>query len=91
MNTFKHSGDIGDIIFSLPTIKALGGGKLYLDPEGGESSPYVKWMHKTRTKLNAKTIESLRPVLELQQHLLVTRARGGRRDERGAPGGTPAP
>ncbi len=28
--TFKHSGNLGDIIFSLPTIIALGGGKLYL-------------------------------------------------------------
>jgi|SRR6056300_411272 hypothetical protein len=69
MKTFKHSGDIGDIIFSLPTIRALGGGKLYLDPEGGESSPYVRWMHKTRTKLNIKTIESLKPLLELQPYI----------------------
>lgn len=28
--SFKHSGDLGDILFSLPTIKALGGGSLYL-------------------------------------------------------------
>jgi hypothetical protein len=28
--TFKHSGATGDIIFSLPTIKALGGGRLYI-------------------------------------------------------------
>jgi len=30
MNNFFHSGDTGDIIFSLPTIKAMGGGKLYI-------------------------------------------------------------
>jgi len=30
--TFMHSGDMGDIIYSLPVIKALGGGKIYLDP-----------------------------------------------------------
>lgn len=30
MITFKHSGATGDIIFSLPTIKALGGGRLYI-------------------------------------------------------------
>ena len=29
---FKHSGDLGDIIYSLPTVKALGGGVLYLNP-----------------------------------------------------------
>jgi hypothetical protein len=31
-NTFWHAGDIGDIIYSLPTIRFLGGGKLYLCP-----------------------------------------------------------
>ena len=30
MNEFFHSGATGDIIFSLPTIKAMGGGKLYI-------------------------------------------------------------
>jgi len=33
MKTFKHNGLSGDIIYSLPTIKALGGGILYLNPE----------------------------------------------------------
>lgn len=28
--TFLHSGNLGDIIYSLPTIKALGGGTLYI-------------------------------------------------------------
>lgn len=31
MKTFKHSGELGDIVYSLPTIKALGGGILYLN------------------------------------------------------------
>ncbi|MFA4990575.1 MAG: hypothetical protein WC579_01525 [Candidatus Paceibacterota bacterium] len=31
MKTFKHSGDCGDIIYSLPAIRELGGGILYLD------------------------------------------------------------
>jgi hypothetical protein len=30
MKTFKHMGKIGDVIFSLPTIRELGGGILYL-------------------------------------------------------------
>ncbi len=30
IKTFKHNGNCGDIIFSLPTIIALGGGKLYI-------------------------------------------------------------
>lgn len=31
MNTFYHSGKLGDIIYSLPTIHALGGGSLILN------------------------------------------------------------
>jgi len=30
MNTFKHRGAMGDIIYALPTIHALGGGILYI-------------------------------------------------------------
>src|ERR1043165_8558277 len=30
MKTFRHGGKIGDTIFSLPTIRELGGGILYL-------------------------------------------------------------
>jgi hypothetical protein len=48
---FKHSGDLGDIIFSLPVIRALGGGVLFLDPDGGQSSPLVNWAGATSTKL----------------------------------------
>ena len=70
MKTFKHSGDMGDIIFSLPTIAALGGGVLYLDPDGGESSPLVKWADVTRTKLNQTLIEQLTPFLEAQSGIV---------------------
>ncbi|MEW5894793.1 MAG: hypothetical protein AB1650_03380 [Candidatus Omnitrophota bacterium] len=31
MKTFKHSGNLGDIIYSLPAVQALGGGELYLN------------------------------------------------------------
>jgi hypothetical protein len=31
MNSFRHSGKLGDIIYSLPTVKALGGGIFYVD------------------------------------------------------------
>lgn len=69
MNTFKHSGDLGDIIFSLPTIRALGGGVLYLDPDGGLSSPLVKWADRKKTKLTQASIKSLIPVLEQQDYI----------------------
>jgi len=32
MINFKHSGATGDLIFSLPTIRAMGGGDLYIFP-----------------------------------------------------------
>ncbi len=33
VKTFKHSGNLGDIIYSLPTIIALGGGKLFISKD----------------------------------------------------------
>ncbi len=36
MAKFYHAGDLGDIIFSLPTIRALGGGRLVLSPHLGD-------------------------------------------------------
>lgn len=63
MPTFKHSGDLGDIIFALPTIRAMGGGVLLLDPTGGEGEI------ARRTKLTDAGIEFLRPLLERQPYL----------------------
>lgn len=42
MNEFFHSGATGDIIFSLPTIKAMGGGKLYISNFDKQRSESVK-------------------------------------------------
>jgi hypothetical protein len=67
--TFKHSGDLGDIIFSLPAVRALGGGVLYLDPEGGLSSSIVGYADKYHTKLNADSIDSIKPVLLKQPYI----------------------
>lgn len=69
--TFKHSGDLGDIIFSLPTIRAAGGGILYIDPKGGEDEPLVSWGGGlfTHTKINKKSIESIKPLLEFQEYI----------------------
>lgn len=33
VHTFKHSGRLGDIVYALPAIRALGGGRLLLDPD----------------------------------------------------------
>lgn len=69
MNSFKHSGDMGDIIYSLPTIRALGGGVLYLDPDGGQAEPLVNWPNHTNTKLNPGSIAALKPLLDRQDYI----------------------
>jgi hypothetical protein len=70
MSTFKHSGDTGDIIFSLPTIRALGGGILYLDPNGGKDEPLVKGTDQgDRTKLSMASIMSIASVLKAQPYI----------------------
>lgn len=69
MKTFKHSGDLGDIIYSLPTIKALGGGVLYLDPTGGLTDPLVAWGRRSNTSLNEKAIGRLKPLLDQQSYI----------------------
>lgn len=67
---FKHSGDVGDIIMSLPTIKALGGGDLYLDPLGGKNEPLVQGTDQgDTTKLNFNSIENLKELLQIQPYI----------------------
>lgn len=34
--SFRHSGNLGDIIYSLPTVIAFGGGDLYIDERRGD-------------------------------------------------------
>ncbi len=38
LRTFRHSGKAGDLIYSLPTLKALGGGILYVPENTHESA-----------------------------------------------------
>ena len=49
INTYKHSGSCGDIILSLPTVIASGGGEYYPNPDFAkrlgrllEAQPYLK-------------------------------------------------
>lgn len=41
MSSFKHSGDAGDVVYSLCAVKALGGGTLYLADEKGVRVPFT--------------------------------------------------
>jgi hypothetical protein len=78
-NTFKHSGALGDLIYSLPTMRALGGGILYLDPAGGKDEPLIKDPRtgKTRTPFTAQIIESVIPLLLLQDYIHEVRLWSG--------------
>ena len=55
MPTFFHSGDAGDVIYAIPTMRALGGGALYFD-----SRPW------TRSRFGSALLRALRPLLEEQ-------------------------
>jgi SAM-dependent methyltransferase len=61
---FYHSGDIGDIIYSLPTVRVMGGGILLLGPEMRQDVQVS--VRKTMTR---QTVEWLRPLLELQAYV----------------------
>lgn len=61
---FYMSGDLGDIIYTLPTIQALGGGKLCIGP--ARDHPRY-WLREPMTLVRYKWIE---PLLELQQGYL---------------------
>lgn len=68
--TFKHSGDMGDIIYSLATIKRLGGGTLYLDITGGADEPTCKAQCiDGKTKFNKTSYEFIKPVIEVQDYI----------------------
>jgi hypothetical protein len=59
MNWFGHSGDLGDVIYALPTVMAAGGGVLYLYHQRG----------KTWHGMDANRAASLRPLLLLQPYI----------------------
>lgn len=67
MNTFKHSGDLGDIIYSMPTIKALGGGTIYLNP--GKQLPKPISGIPTKKFNSEVPINMVRPLLEAQDYI----------------------
>lgn len=61
--TFKHAGDVGDIIYSLPTIRALGGGVLALHSE--------RWTREPMT--SDSKAQSLRALLITQPYITEVR------------------
>lgn len=70
MKTFKHSGDIGDILYSLPVIKRMGGGVLYLDTSGGAAEiACINQCIDKKTKFNKDGFLFLEPLLKVQPYI----------------------
>lgn len=63
MNIFSHSGDIGDIIYSLPAIKAKGGGELVL----------FNYPGRTYQPMTKERYDSLQPLLDFQPYIYKSR------------------
>jgi len=82
MNTFKHSGAFGDLIYSLSLVQHLGGGEFHIHLDqinwigqhyyGSRPDP----VHQGR--LNAKDVESLTPLLEAQPYIDSVKVYDGR-------------
>jgi hypothetical protein len=58
MKTFSHSGDLGDIVYALPTIANLGGGHLVLGPR-----------IKVRVAMTLVQFNNIAPLLRCQSYL----------------------
>lgn len=63
--TFKHSGDLGDLIYSLPAVRAMGGGRILLSTAGLPSRKY----DGSPSGLTAETASMLIPLLEAQPYV----------------------
>lgn len=53
MATYLHSGDLGDAIYSLPSVRALGGGEIYF-----ASRPW------TRTRWGPRLLSLIKPLID---------------------------
>lgn len=64
--TFAHSGGLGDIVYAIPTIQALGGGHLYI--KTGSPCAYPdNWEHMGGgIKVTETMAEAMLPFLEVQ-------------------------
>jgi len=70
LQTFLHSGAMGDIVYCLPAMRALGGGVLYLDTTGGVADPYCRnYCVEGRTKLSEESALWLLPLLRKQPYV----------------------
>ncbi len=54
MATFLHSGSLGDVIYALPVVRALGGGRLFINPYGS----WWKWLFGEPTRQLKRLLEA---------------------------------
>lgn len=59
---FYHSGDLGDIIYSLITVRELGGGEFYLGPDNRTNMA-------VREKMTAGRAAQITPLIESQSYV----------------------
>jgi hypothetical protein len=63
--TFKHSGDLGDLWYSLPIMRYMGSGDIYLVEDGLKSTK----ADGTPSGLSRKLIDMAKPLLEAQPYI----------------------
>lgn len=67
---FHHSGDAGDVIYSLAVIKALGGGVLFLSPDN--KHPWPKHTRWTQSGGSIEWASSLASLCNTQDYIWAT-------------------
>lgn len=70
-NSFKISGDMGDIIYSLLYAKILKTKKIFIDSSGGKDYIRDEFIRSVKTKFNEKSAEFLMPLLKKQTYVNV--------------------
>lgn len=70
-NVFTHSGDAGDVVYSLAAVKALGGGMMFLTPHNNH--PYPLNSRWSRMGGEASWVDNIAPLVEAQPYILKCR------------------
>lgn len=70
-NIFTHSGDAGDVVYSLAAVKVLGGGMMFLTPHN--KYPYPLNSRWARMGGEASWVDNIAPLVESQDYILKCR------------------
>jgi hypothetical protein len=75
VRTFKHSGNLGDIIYALPTIMALGSGILHIAT--GDYPPLISAEAPHPIPLSSDIVDQMVAFLKIQPYLKDVKPYGG--------------